>query len=110
MKFSEAMKLLEEGKKVKTKGWGKGYYIQLVNGKLVDEEMVGFELINDHFRCEWEEYIESEIIEPSEKKIEKLSYEWTVTNPTSNEVELLEITRLQLDKINELIEVVNELC
>ena len=57
MKFSEAMKLLEEGKKVRLVGWNKGEYIYLDEfGCLLNDDGSDYEpyVITE----EWEEYIE----------------------------------------------------
>lgn len=103
MKFSEAIKLLEEGKKVRSKYWSDVEYIWLINGKLEDEKGYTYELDEENFDYEWEEYIE-----PSEKKIEKLDVKWNILDPTPNERELLQIIEVHEDKINELIERMNE--
>lgn len=57
MKFSEAMKLLEEGKKVRNKEWAGGFYIFLdKEGCLINES--GDFSAHFSFDGEWEEYIE----------------------------------------------------
>lgn len=59
MRFYEAMKLVEEGKKVMPKGgnWNKGFLVCANDGELV--------VWNENYyqecfqiNCEWEEYIE----------------------------------------------------
>lgn len=105
MKFSEAMKLLEEGKKVRLKSWHLNEYIFIDSlGTIRDEqgEMYKISCMNS----DWEEYIESET-----KKIEKLGYALEgIIDPTINERYLMRGVQANTDKINELIERMNELC
>lgn len=57
MKFSEAMKLLEEGKKVRLVEWNKGEYIYLDNeGCLLNDNGSDYEPYK--ITGDWEEYIE----------------------------------------------------
>ena len=57
MKFSEAMKLLEEGKKVRLAEWNKCEYIYLDNeGCLLNDDGSDFEPYK--ITGDWEEYIE----------------------------------------------------
>ena len=106
MKFSEAMKLLEEGKKVRVPAWGNEEYIWISDNRVVDENGNDFYFKGCHFAYNWEEYIE-----PETKKIEKLSSSLEgIIDPTINERYLMRSVQANTDKINELIDRMNELC
>lgn len=60
MKFWEAMKLLEEGRKVRLDIWCKEEYIMLDDEKeIVDERGYMFDLYGVHKYSNWEEYKEN---------------------------------------------------
>lgn len=99
MKFSEVIGLLTQGKKMRSLAWMDDAYISLIDGDIVDGNGCSYNFIEDDVIDEWEEYIE-----PETKKIEKLSgLSLAFLTPT-------EINTSIMKKINELIEVVNELC
>lgn len=95
MKFSEAMKLLEEGKKVRVIIWDKKQYIYYNADldEILNENGESYILGGYYLTDDWEEYIE-----PETKKIEKME--------RKNIIGALEA----IDKINEIIERMNELC
>ena len=63
METWEAMKLLQEGKKIRRQAWARGEYIHLINGVLLDEKNRDFDAnyIKEMFFnsvSPWEEYKE----------------------------------------------------
>ena len=70
MKAWEAMKLLEEGKKLRDKNWKEGRYIYLdVDGDIIDESNNQYLVANiSDISKEWEIYNEKE--EDSRKEVE----------------------------------------
>lgn len=61
MKFWEAIKALEEGKKVRKIGWVKNDYVHLSKGLLIDEDGQYFEFDHKDFVGSWEIYEEAVI-------------------------------------------------
>ena len=105
MKFSEAMKLLEEGKKVKCVYWREGTYIQLKGDVIYDDEGETYEIPGLIIEEDWEEYIE-----PETKKIEKLNEnDLFITLDGITKLEPMKASMRMLDKINEIIDKLNEL-
>lgn len=92
MKFSEAMKLLEEGKKAKDINWyGKRFiFYDKDLQEIYDEIGEPYPISGEDLEIIWEEYIE-----PETKKIEPLE--------RKSIIGAFEI----IDKINELIERMN---
>lgn len=58
MKFSEAVKALEVGKKVKMNEWVGSVYLQFIGDVLIDEEGEEREFCSDSFLANWEVYEE----------------------------------------------------
>lgn len=97
MKFSEAARLLEEGKRIKKKSWDECCYIYIGDdGILVDEDgcdFEGYSIIGD-----WEEYIEGKDINVA-TKIEEIKYDSFDTFDLS--------FKKVIDKLNEVIRYIN---
>ena len=103
MRFYEAMKLLEEGKKVRKTNWEKDGYIYKNSDNLFADEM------NDEnpvfsIEGEWEEYIEPEQFREDTKMIKELIDWHLLIDGTSNEEK---IQRLW-DKLNEVVRIINK--
>ena len=100
MRFYEAMKLLEEGKKVRNTIWPSGSWIcKTENGDMTGETNNTFLLAN--INGNWEEYIES----TDNTKIEKLVVDETDINCLGihSKTILLNI----IDRLNKVINKVN---
>lgn len=102
MKFYEAMKLLEEGRKIRKEAFGEGGYLHKGNlGNIVDEH----DIVPSYWTIdgEWEEYIEP--AEPTDNtKIEELDVNALTWN------DLLDYQKLEIlfDKLNEVIRYINK--
>lgn len=107
MKFSEAARLLEEGKRIRKKSWDECCYIYIGDdGTLLDEDDFDFEVYS--IIGDWEEYIEGKDIDVA-TKIEELDY--VINDAYGNEVyditTLKSHARKNRDKINEIIKYIN---
>lgn len=60
MRLSEAIKCLEEGKKVRKTDWINTCYLHLVGKRLMDEEGGYYDLYSNCFYYDWEIYEEPE--------------------------------------------------
>jgi len=116
MRFSEAIGLLVQGKKMRSLAWTEDSYISLLYGDIIDENGNSYNFVEDDVIDGWEEYIE-----PETKKIEKLDIRddthIALLNPQNNEGAIMtHINELRSEnhkmakKINELIKRMNELC
>lgn len=110
MRFYEAMKLLEEGKKVRKIEWETGEYIYKNSDDLLADET---KTENPVFSIEgeWEEYIEPEQFREDTKMIEELNimlfskYHYQYSELEKGIVDNL--TDVQ-NKVNELVRVINK--
>lgn len=97
MRFYEAMKLLEEGKKVRRTNWSKEQYIYKNENDTAKNED-GSEYDFTWSICgEWEEYIE-----PGEGKIEKMNQLVYAHQTDSQRIATI------FDKLNEVIDIFNK--
>lgn len=62
MKFSEAVKLLEDGKKIRQKSWLRTSYVYLKDGYVCNNSGKLIDLETRSCSEEWEEYIEKVIV------------------------------------------------
>lgn len=110
MRFYEAMKLLEEGKKVRKTSWEKDGYIYKNSDNLFADEM------NDEnpvfsIEGEWEEYIEPEHFREDTKMIEELNimlfskYHYQYSELEKGIVDnLIDVQ----NKVNEMVRIINK--
>lgn len=68
MKFSEAMLMLEQGKKIRRKTWRPDAYYIFIHDCILDENNLPvFMAVDTSLKADWEEYIE-----PKKKRIVKM--------------------------------------
>ena len=100
MRFSEAMRLLEDGKKVRKTSWDKGEYIYIEDYQIKARDDEEWNCIIDG---EWEEYIEGKDINVA-TKIEELWY--MGRNEFVNDDNVPDYDKV-CNKLNEVINKVN---
>lgn len=105
MKFSEAMKLLEDGKKVRLKSWveKKEYIYKDKKGYISDRDDISFNLTL-YVDGEWEEYIEGPDINAA-TKIEEITNTFIPKDGTDYAIK--ENFTIIFNKLNEVIRAVN---
>ncbi|MBP7075102.1 MAG: hypothetical protein KBA81_06940 [Rhabdochlamydiaceae bacterium] len=68
MKFSEAMLMLEQGKKIRRKTWRPDAYYIFIHDCILDENNLPvFMAVDTSLKADWEEYVE-----PKKKRIVKM--------------------------------------
>lgn len=103
MKFSEAMALLENGKKVRKTIWTKDGYIYKNNDEnIVEETGKTIDTFTFTIDGEWEEYIEEDKDINAHSKIKKL--EWNRFNTTDKIFK-----KLVFNTLNEIIDKLNKI-
>ena len=68
MTIVEAVKALAEGKKIRRNDWEKGYYITLIDNKVVSQSGWSSGLCIEDFSADWWEEYKEPILDEEEKK------------------------------------------
>ena len=109
MKAWEAMKLLEEGKKIRDKSWGEGYYIYLdADGDIIDESNNQYLVANiSDISKDWELYDDRKKVSQFYKDMYK-AIEEIVENYEKSEKEISDVIYPHLENICRVLDELNE--
>lgn len=91
MTIVEAVKALNEGKKIRRNDWEKGYYITLVDNQVVSQNGWSSGLCIDDFSANWWEEYKEDILDEAEKE-----YLSAVIKPFRDRVEYIKKINMYL--------------